>query len=59
MVMTERILILLPTHSYKAEEFMRAARALELEVVVGTDRKQALDAAAPGGVLALSSRIQV
>ena len=51
--MKERILILLPTHSYKAEDFMRAARALELEVVIGTDRKQALDAAAPGGVLAL------
>ena len=33
--MKERILILLPTHSYKAEDFMRAARALELDVVIG------------------------
>jgi biotin carboxylase len=51
--MAERVLLLLPTTSYKARQFLDAAGRLGVEVTVGTDRKQALDEAAPGEVLAL------
>lgn len=40
---TERVLLLLPTTSYKAHDFLAAARRLGVEVVVGTDRAQALE----------------
>jgi len=49
--MRHRVLLLLPTTSYKAEDFMSAAERLEVEVVVGTDRRQALEDAAPGNTL--------
>jgi len=48
-----RVLLLLPTTSYKADDFLAAARRLEVEVVVGTDRRQALEGLAPGGSIAL------
>lgn len=48
-----RILLLLPTSSYKATEFLDAARALGVEVVVATDRRQALAAQAPGRTIHL------
>jgi len=37
-----RLLILLPTSTYRAPDFMDAARAVGAEVVVGSDRRQAL-----------------
>lgn len=46
-----RVLLLLPSTSYRAHDLLRAARALQLDVVIGTDRRQALEAAAPGGTL--------
>jgi biotin carboxylase len=39
-----RVLLLLPTATYRAPDFMRAASALGVEVVVGSERKQALAA---------------
>ena len=42
----------MPTTSYKAGAFLDAAAALSVEVVVGTDRRQALEAASPGRTLA-------
>ena len=41
----------MPTTSYKAEAFLDAAAALSIDVVVGTDRRQALEAASPGRTL--------
>ena len=49
--MTPRVLLLIPTTSYKTRDFMDAAAALGLEVVVGTDRRQALEAELPGHTL--------
>lgn len=47
------ILLLLPTTSYKATDFLEAARRLGVAVVVGTDRRQVLEDQAPGTTLAL------
>ena len=37
-----RLLLLLPTSTYRAEDFLRAARALGAEVVVASEHRQAL-----------------
>ncbi|MBW3601451.1 MAG: ATP-grasp domain-containing protein [Actinobacteria bacterium] len=37
-----RVLLLLPTDTYRAEDFLRAATRLGVEVVVGSERRQAL-----------------
>jgi biotin carboxylase len=37
-----RVLLLLPTATYRAEDFLAAAAALGVDVVVGSDRRQAL-----------------
>ncbi len=47
------ILLLLPTTSYKATDFLEAAKHLGVAVVVGTDRRQVLEDEAPGTTLAL------
>lgn len=47
-----RVLLLLPSTSYRAHDLLQAARRLGIDVVVGTDRRQALQAAAPDGTLA-------
>lgn len=49
-----RILLLMTTRTYRARAFLRAARRLGTEVVVGTERQQAL--ARPGKTLALDLR---
>ena len=36
------MVLLIPTESYRAEDFQAAARALEAEVVIGTERKLAI-----------------
>jgi len=51
-----RVLLLAPTHTYKAEDFLDAAGRLGIDVVVGTDRHQALEASAPGGTITLDFR---
>jgi biotin carboxylase len=51
--MTLRVLLLMPTTTYKAHDFLEAAARLGIEVVVGTDHRQALEPAAPGHTLAL------
>ncbi len=48
-----RVLLLLPTTTYRAPDFMKAAEALEVEVVVGSDRRQALADLTPGKTIAL------
>lgn len=37
-----RILLLLPTATYRATDFLAAARALDVDVVVGSERRQAM-----------------
>jgi biotin carboxylase len=48
-----RLLLLLPTRTYRASDFMEAAARLGVEVVVGSDRKQALADVSPGQHLLL------
>lgn len=49
-------MLLLPMTSYKAEDFLAAAGRLGVEVVAATDRRQALEADAPGHSLAVDYR---
>ncbi len=51
--MSRRVLLLMPTTTYKAADFMEAADRLGVEVVVGTDRRQALETVTPGHTLTL------
>ena len=48
-----RVLLLLPTRTYRAHDFMTATRRLGLEVTVGSERQQAFAALFPGGHLRL------
>jgi biotin carboxylase len=48
-----RILLLMPSSTYRATDFLAAAHGMEVDVVVGTDRKQTLADAAPGQNLTL------
>ena len=48
-----RVLLLLPTRTYRAPDFMEAARRLGLEVTVGSERRQAFASLFPGGHLQL------
>ena len=47
-----RLLLLLPTTTYRASAFLRAAQRLGIDVVVGSDQRQALPA--PGRALTLN-----
>ncbi len=47
------VLLLMPTTTYKAADFMEAADRLGVDVVVGTDRRQALETVTPGHTLTL------
>jgi len=51
-----RILLLMPVTTYRAADFVSAAIRLGVEVVVGSDQRQTLEEAAPGGTLALDFR---
>ena len=51
-----RVLLLLPTTSYRTADFMDAARRMEIDVVVGSDLPQVLEAQAPGKALSLDFR---
>ena len=48
-----RVLLLLPTRTYRAHDFIEAAHRLGVEVVVGSERQQAFAALFPGGHLRL------
>jgi len=48
-----RVLLLIPTTSYKTRDFMEAASRLGVDVAVGTDRRQSLEEEMPGHTLAL------
>lgn len=54
--MRPRVLLLMPTTSFKATAFLEAAERLNVEVVVGSERRQALEDLAPGGSLTLDPR---
>jgi biotin carboxylase len=49
----ERVLLLLPTTTYRTQAFLDAARALGVEVVCASDRPNALEARAPDTLLTL------
>lgn len=51
-----RILLLMPSSTYRAPDFLAAAHKLQVDVVVGTDRKQTLADLAPGNNLTLNFR---
>ncbi len=51
--MCARVLLLMPTTTYKARDFLEAAGRLAVEVVVGTERRQALESQAPGTTMTL------
>jgi biotin carboxylase len=51
-----RVLLLLPTTTYRARDFLEAADRLGVETVVGTDRKQVLEEVTPGRTVALDLR---
>ncbi|MGH8060254.1 MAG: ATP-grasp domain-containing protein, partial [Candidatus Entotheonellia bacterium] len=48
-----RLLLLMTTTTYRANAFLEAARRLDVPVVVGSERAQALAAANPAGHLTL------
>ena len=47
------MLLIIPSASYRASDFMAAASRLGVEVVVGSDHRSALEAIVPGATLAL------
>ena len=51
-----RVLLLIPTTTYRTSAFLDAATRLELEVVIGCDESQALAPLTPGNSLALDFR---
>ncbi len=51
-----RVLLLLPTTTYRAPDFLAAARSLGLEVTVASEEASALEAANPEGLLTLDFR---
>ena len=48
-----RALLLIPSTSYRARDYLEAARRLDIEIVVGSDHSQALEAFSAGRSLAL------
>lgn len=51
-----RLLLLLPSTTYRAEEFLEAARRLGVEVTVASDHRSTLAESSPDGLLALNFR---
>ncbi len=51
-----RVLLLLPTTSYRTPDFLRAAQALGVEVSVGVEETSALERLNPSGLLTLDFR---
>jgi biotin carboxylase len=53
LMKTPRVLLLLPTTTYRAHDFIEAGRRLGIEMVVGSDQKQILEEASPGRTVTL------
>ncbi len=51
-----RVLLLIPTTSYRASDFVNAAHRLGVEVVVGSNRRQALEAYSDGATTTINFR---
>ena len=51
-----RVLLLLPTTTYRAHDFLEAAARLHLDVTVGTEETSALEGVNPQGLLTLDFR---
>ncbi len=49
----KRLLLLLPSTSYRAADFLDAAERLGIEVVVGSNERQALESVVPGKTITL------
>lgn len=49
-----RLLLIIPTTTYRTHDFIEAAHKLNVEVIVGSDQPQALAEQAPGTTLALT-----
>ena len=49
-----RVLLLIPTTSYKATDFLAASEKLNIDVIVGSNHRQTLESVAPGYSLPLS-----
>lgn len=54
--MPQRILLLLTTETYRARDFLEAARRMGVELVVGTDQANVTASLAPEGTLSLDFR---
>ncbi|HEV8323591.1 MAG TPA: ATP-grasp domain-containing protein [Myxococcota bacterium] len=52
-VVKRRLLLLVPATTYRTEDFVAAARRLDVEVVVGADHRSTLEAHAPGRFVTL------
>ena len=50
----QRVLLLIPSASYRAQDFMEAAARLEIDVVVGCERAQTLASLVPGRTLTVN-----
>jgi hypothetical protein len=51
-----RLLLLVPTTSYRISDFLGAARRLDVEVTVGSNRRQVLEKFSPGRTVTLDFR---
>lgn len=51
-----RVLILIPTASYRAHDFIAAANRLDIEVIIGSNRRQALSKLMPDASITLNFR---
>src|SRR5260370_29484354 len=51
-----RVLLVLPTHSYRADAFLSAARRQQMQVVVGSESPSTLSHLMPGRELVLDLR---
>ncbi|MDP6428136.1 MAG: ATP-grasp domain-containing protein [Rhodospirillales bacterium] len=51
-----RLLLLIPTHSYRVNDFMDAARAQGVEVIVGSEKRQSLEGFSKGGTFVVDFR---
>ena len=48
-----RVLLLFPTHTYRASAFLEAAARLGIDVVIGSEQAHVLSGDNPGGFMAL------
>ena len=52
-VSPKRLLLLIPTTSYRTEDFVEAARTLDVDLVIASDRPNVMSDAFPDHLLAL------